>query len=140
MTRAGKEWLMKTFMVAVVVAGVLGVSGLAHAAQIASPSIFGNQNQSVVECVVLNFGTRPVAVTLKIIDELAATKATSTCDGALAPGEFCSVSASLFVAGFGCTATAPSTATLRGTLIINQRVVDDFGVTQLQPIVSTPLR
>ena len=132
---------MKTLMVAVAFAGVVGVTGLAHAAQIASPSIFGNQTQDVAECVVLNFGTRPVAVTLKIVDDLNATKVMSTCDGPVGPGEFCSVAfTNIFLGGFACVATAPSTATLRGTLIIDQRVVDDFGAAQLQPIVSAPLR
>jgi hypothetical protein len=132
---------MKALIVAAIVVAALALGGSAHAAQISSPAIFGNQIQDTAECVVLNFGTRALAVTVKILNDAGQPAATSTCDGPLGGGQFCSVAARITPQhAFACVATAPSTSMLRGTLILDQRVLDDFGVAQLQPIRSAPLR
>jgi len=126
---------MKSLIVSTAFAFVLTLGGLANAAQIASPSIFGNHFQEDAECVVLNSGTKPLAVTVKIINDLGDTVATSNCSGPLGAGEFCSVVRSIdFRNSFSCVATAPSTASLRGTLVLEQKVVDDFFLLQTHPI------
>ena len=119
---------MRTLILATVCAGVLALSGMSEAAQISSASIFGGHFQTRAECVVLNFGTRPVAATVKILNDNGQTAATSNCDGSLDPGEFCSVAAAItfqnplasiqFMNSFSCVATAASTANLRGALVI----------------------
>ena len=44
-----------------------------------------------------------------------------------------------FQNSFACVATAPSTANLRGTLILDQKVSDDFLVPNLHPIRAAVL-
>ncbi len=79
-------------------------------------------------------------MTVKIIDEAGATKATSTCDGPLGAGEFCSLDIALgFVGAFSCTATASSVANLRGALALEEQVVDSFGLFQLHVVRAAPL-
>ena len=134
---------MKTLIVASAFAGLLALALVepSEGAQITSPVIFGNHFQDHAECVVLNAGTRPLAVTVKIVDDTGQTRGTSTCDGALGVGEFCSAVAGIdFRNSFACVATAPSTANLRGTLVLEETVFDDFFVAQLHPIRSAPLR
>ena len=142
---------MRTLIVATAFAGVLALGGMCEAAQISSPAIFGGHFQSLAECVVLNFGTRPVATTVKILNDNGETAATSNCSGPLDAGEFCSVAAAItfqnplasinFMNSFSCVATAASTANLRGALVIYQDVFDvDFGVSNLQPMTSAPLQ
>ena len=117
-----QERAMRTLIVATVCAGVLACSGMSEAAQISSASIFGGHFQTRAECVILNFGTRPVAATVKILNDNGQTAATSNCDGSLDAGEFCSVVAAItfrtrlhpsFMNSFSCVATAASTANLR---------------------------
>jgi hypothetical protein len=118
---------------------VLGSTANA-AQQIASPIIFGNHFQDLAECVVLNAGSKPLAVTVKIINDAGDTVATSSCDGSLGVAEFCSLTAAIdFQDSFACVATAPSTASLRGTLILDQTVFDDFLVANLHPIRAAAL-
>jgi hypothetical protein len=131
---------MKTLILGAA-AAVLAFGGTAHAAQLASPIIFGNHFQEVAECVVLNAGTRPLAVAVKIVNDAGDTVTTGRCDGSLGAGEFCSLTAAIdFRNSFACVATAPSTASLRGTLILEQKVLDDFFVANLHPIRSAALQ
>ena len=64
---------MRTLIVATACASVLAFSGLSQAAQISSPTIFGTASEDRAECAVLNNGTSPLAVTVKIIDDFAQT-------------------------------------------------------------------
>src|SRR5262245_1706571 len=135
-----QERVMRTLIAAAASAAMLAWSGVSQAAQIASPMIFGNVEQDRAECVVLNGGTSPIAVTVKIVDEAGATKATSTCGGPLAAGEFCSLNIALgFVGPFGCTATAASVTNLRGALALEEQVLDSFGLFQLHVVRTAPL-
>jgi hypothetical protein len=53
----------------------------------------------------------------------------------------CSVATTIdFRNAFACVATAPSTANLRGTLVLDQHVLDEFFVSNLRPIRSAPLQ
>ncbi len=131
---------MKTLIVAAAVA-LSCIGTAAHAAQIASPVIFGNHFQQLAECVVLNADTRPVTVGVKIVDDAGTTVASGTCDGALDPGAFCSIPATIdFRHSFACIATAPSTRNLRATLILEEKVFDDFFVPNLHPIRAASLQ
>ncbi len=132
---------MRILVVLAACAGVLALAGSAHAAQIASPTTFGAFTQDRAECVVLNGGTAALAVTVKILNESGGTVKTSTCGGSLPEGEFCSVSTAIdFGVGYACIATAPSTASLRGALVISEQLPDGFGSTYFLRIRSAPLR
>jgi hypothetical protein len=142
---------MRTLILATVCASVLVFSGMSEAAQISSPSIFGGHFQTRAECAVLNFGTRPVAATVKILNDNGQTAATTNCDGSLDAGEFCSVVAAITsqnplasmhnMNSYSCVATAPSTGSLRGALVIYEEVYDyDWGIYNLQPMRSAPLQ
>jgi len=142
---------MRTLILVTVCAGVLALSGMSEAAQISSAPIFGGHFQSRAECVILNFGTRPVAATVKILNDNGQTAATSSCDGSLEAGEFCSVVAAVTsqnplasihnMNSYSCVATAPSTGTLRGALVIYEEVYDsDWDIYNLQPMRSAPLQ
>lgn len=132
---------MKTLVVAATVA-ILGFATAAHAAQqIASPIIFGDHFQELAECVVLNAGTKPTTIAVKIVDDAGDTVASGTCDGSLGAGEFCSITADIdFRHSFACVATAPSTRSLRGTLILDDKVLDDFFVENLHPVRAATLQ
>ena len=132
---------MKTLIVTAAFASVLALSGLAHAAQISSPLIFGGHFQELAECVVLNAGTRPVTVTsVKIVDDNGQTRSSQTCAGPLAAGEFCQIVAHIdFNNSFGCVVTAPSTTSLRASVVLDQFAFDDFFVKNVRPMTSAPL-
>jgi hypothetical protein len=131
---------MKILIVATA-AAVFALGSAAYAAQqIASPIIFGNHFQELAECVVLNAGSKPLAVGVKIINDAGDTVATGSCGGPLGAAEFCSLTTAIdFQNSFACVATAPSTANLRGTLILDQKVFDDFLVPNLHPIRAATL-
>ena len=133
---------MRTLLIAVVCAGVLAHSGISYAAQTISTSmIFADVGQARAECVVINGGTTALPVTLKIIDTGGATKTTSNCDGTLAAGDFCALIMPIpFLGSFACTATAGSTANLRGALVLEDEVVDSFGLLQFRAVRSESLR
>jgi len=131
---------MKNLIVAAA-AALLSVGSAAHAAHIASPVIFGNHFQEVAECVVLNADTKPVPIGVKIVDDAGTTVASGTCDGPLDPGEFCSIPATIdFRHSFACVATAPSTKNLRATLVLEEKVFDDFFVPNLHPVRAAALQ
>ena len=132
---------MRAFIIALAGAGVLALSGVSPAAQISSPMVFGNVSQDRAECVVVNGGTAPLTVTLKIVDEAGATKVTSNCDGSIPAGDFCDLIMPVgFVGAFSCTATAPSVTNLRGALVLEDKVLDSFGLFQFRAIRSEQLR
>ena len=132
---------MRTFIVATAFAGVLAVGGLAHAAQIASPMLFGGHFQQLAECVVLNAGTTPANITsVKIVDDTGHTRSSQTCAGPLDAGEFCQTVAQIdFNNSFGCVMTAPTTANLRASITIDEFDFDDFFVRNTRPMTSAPL-
>ena len=70
-------------------AAALALGGVSQAAQIASPTILGTGEQDMAHCIVLNGGTSPLAVTLKIINEFGGTEWTDNCFGPLGAGQFC---------------------------------------------------
>ncbi len=132
---------MRTFIIAAACAGVLAWTGVSRAAQISSPMVFGNVSQNRAECVVINGGAAPIAVALKIVDEAGATKVTSHCDGPVAAGDFCDLIMPIdFVGAFSCAATAGSVANLRGALVLEDKVLDSFGLFQFRAIRSEQLR
>ena len=133
---------MKILILATVAAAMFALGSTANAAQqIASPIIFGNHFQDLAECVVLNAGSGPLAVGLTIVNDAGDTVATSNCDGPLGAGEFCSLTRAIdFQNSFACVATAPSTRSLRGTLILDQTVLDDFFVPNSHPIRAAALQ
>lgn len=138
---------MRTFIAATALATVLALTGASQAAEISSPGIFGVVFQFMAECVVYNAGKTPLQVTVKIVGHNGSSLETYNCGGPLGAGQFCAVNA-----GWGdglplddgipvaCVATAPSVANLRGTMVIQERVPDDFGGFSLQGMRSTPLR
>jgi hypothetical protein len=132
---------MKTLIVALAATAVLAFSGVSQAGQISSPMIFGNVPQARAECVVVNGGTSPVSMTVAIVDELGAVKTSSTCGGPVAGGDFCALTMPIpFVGPFGCTATAGQTTNLRGALVLEDKVLDSFGLFQFRAIRSEPLQ
>jgi hypothetical protein len=78
---------------------------------------------------------------VKIVNDAGDTVTTRSCGGSLGAAEFCSVATVIdFQNSFACVATAPSTANLRGTLILDQKVFDDFSVPNLHPIRAAGLQ
>lgn len=60
---------MKTSVIVTTIACLLGITGLAQAATIASPAIFGAFVQDKAQCLIGNTGTAAVSVTVRILDE-----------------------------------------------------------------------
>lgn len=133
---------MKTFIVVTACAAVLALSGLAQAAQISTPMLFGTGTQDKAHCLVLNGGTSPLAVTVTLRNEYGGTEATDTCGGPLGAGQFCALRRAIDNAGaYACIATAGSTASLRGTLVLEEALLDPvWGTTFLRPVRSAPMR
>ena len=133
---------MHTYLVATAVAAMVALGGVAHAAQIASPVIFGSVAQDKAHCVILNGGTTPLTVTLKILNEYGGTEATETCGGPLGAGQFCARRIAIDNAGaYACSVTAGSVTNLRGALVFEEELLDPvWGSTFRRPIRSAPLR
>ena len=133
---------MKTLIAVIACAGVLASSAVSRAAQISSSTIFADVQQQRAECVVLNAGTTALPVTLAIVDQAGAAKVTSTCGGPLAAGDFCDLVMPIpFLGPFACVATSPgSTVNLRGALVLENEVLDSFGLLQFKAVRSAPLR
>jgi hypothetical protein len=135
---------MRTLIVAMACTAVLALSGVSQAAQISTPAIFGNHNQDQAHCLVVNGGTSPLAVTLKLINEYGGTEATYNCSGPPEPGEFCTLRRTISGAvawAYACMATAGSTANLRGALVIEEQLIDPvWGTNFLRPVRSAPMR
>jgi hypothetical protein len=135
---------MRTLIFAMACAAVLALSGVSQAAQIPTPAIFGNRNQDKAHCLVINGGTSPLAVTLKLINEYGGTEATYNCRGPLDPGEFCTLRTTItnaLACAYACIATAGSTANIRGALVIEEKLIDPFWSTKFfRPVRSAPMR
>ena len=127
---------MKTLIVATAFAAALALSGVSQAAQISTPTIFGTGEQDKAHCIVLNGGTSPLAVTVKLLNEYGGTEATYSCSGPLGAGQFCALRRSIDNAGaYACIATAGSTTKLRGALILEEELLDPvWGTTFLRPV------
>ncbi len=121
---------------------MLALSGVSQAAQISSPTIYGTLDQQSAECSVLNGGTTPQAVTVKLVSEFGDTIGPMNCGGArLDAGEFCSLFTPIDNStSYACVVTAGSVANLRGGLVLHRRVLDDFGLFNFQAIRFAPLR
>jgi hypothetical protein len=132
---------MRTLVVTMACAAVLALSGMSQAAQIASPPIFGSGDQDFAHCIVLNGGTKPLTVTLKILNEFGGTEVTDGCGGPLGAGQFCARRIAINNAdAYACIATAGSTANLRGALTLEEEQPDPSGGEFLRPIRSEPMR
>jgi len=132
---------MRTLIITLACAAVLALSGVSQAAQIASPILYGNEDQVFAQCIVVNSGTTPLTVTLKILDSFGLTVATDNCDGSLDAEEFCTRALAIDnQTAYACIATAGSVATLRGTLVLEEKVPNpSTGGTFRRPIRSAPL-
>jgi len=132
---------MRTLIIIAACAGLLALSGVSDAAQMASPSIFGSIEQFKAECSIVNAGTSPQAVTIRIYDDFGTLFGTSTCDGTVPPGGFCALTVSIENAeAYACVATAGATGNLRGSLVLHRRLLDSFGLFYFDPVRSAPLR
>jgi hypothetical protein len=129
---------MKTFFTLTVAAWLLGIAGLSHAGQIASPTIFGAYEQDIAECIVRNVGTSEATVQLDIFDESgnALTPSHQNCNVPIQPGEYCFKRAPIsFGVAYACAATSGSAKSLRGTLVL----IDEVDVYEF-PLRSAELR
>jgi hypothetical protein len=112
---------MKASVIFTAIACLLGASGAAHAGQIASSAIYGSFAQRQAQCFVGNLGTTPISVKVNILDESGNVVPTGTsCNGPIEPGFICSVFTNSIPNGvaFACSASAGSTAKLRGSLVL----------------------
>ncbi|HEY8515547.1 MAG TPA: hypothetical protein VIS07_08540 [Candidatus Binatia bacterium] len=121
-------------------ASMLGLHGVAHAAQtISSPAAFGGNVQNRAQCIVRNVGKTPTSVTVTIHDEAGnALPGSNFCGAPLQPGDNCSVFANIGNnAAYACSATTSGNAKhLRGTLVI----LDDVDPGDPEPLRSAELR
>ena len=135
---------MRTLIVAMACAGVLALSGVSQAAQIASPTIYGTFDQVMAECSVVNGGPTPLlGVTVKIVSEFGETIGPKNCGSnkTLGAGEFCSLITQIDNStAYACVATAGSLANFRGGLAVHKQVQDDLGILVFHPIRFAPLR
>jgi hypothetical protein len=118
---------------------LLALSAAAHAATMASATIFGGHAQTFARCTALNGGTTPITVTLKILSDAGAVLDSAT--QTLAPGEFMAVAEGI-VSGLphSCTATSgASLANVRAVLVILEPAVYQ-GNSILRPMRSAALR
>jgi hypothetical protein len=120
---------------------LLGFSGVAQAARLSSPAIFGAHTQRHAICTVFNNGTEPLDVVVTILGESGEKLRTEPIEGLL-PGEIVPVFQFInlrFGVAHACTVDAASVANLRASLtIIELALVDGRGVDR--PFRSVPLR
>jgi hypothetical protein len=113
---------MRSGIVLIAVASLLGFADGARAAVLASPAIYGSISQHAARCVIGNTGPTPVAVTVRIFDESGnVVPASSSCNGPIEPNFVCSVSANNIASGvaYACNAEVPgSGARIRGSLTL----------------------
>ena len=123
---------MKTLVALAAFAMVVGLAGLAQAAQLTSPPLtthpFATNHENTGACSIRNVGTTPVIVDVSLFSNNATVPFADTCrvngqPRSLPAGQTCAVGAVLpddsFVA---CTVKAASVVNLRGTL----EVLQDF--------------
>ena len=118
---------------------LLGFSAAAHAATIASATIFGSHAQSVARCTALNGGAVPITLTVKILTETGVVWDSRTIT--LAPGDFTSLTEVIQIGvAYSCTVTSgASLVNVRAALIIDEPV-EYQGSFVPRPIRSAPLR
>ena len=68
---------MRRLIVATACAGVLALSGVSQAAQIASPTIYGTFDQVMAECSVVNGGPTPLSAVFITVIGAAGTHRSS---------------------------------------------------------------
>jgi hypothetical protein len=121
-----KEIVMKTL--AAVAACMFGFTGVCHAAQIASPAIYGALSQTGALCIVYNAGSTPQAVQVQFFDEEGTVlDASGNCKfptviTGTVGGGFCQMA----IAGpqvasnkaYACVARANNVTNLRGSIIM----------------------
>jgi hypothetical protein len=104
------------------IACLLGLAGVSHAGQIASPAIYGAFTQKKAQCFIGNTGTSPIPVKVNILDESGnVVPSGSSCGSAVEAGFICSVFVNSIPNGvaFACSATTSGSASkLRGSLIL----------------------
>lgn len=128
---------MRTSVIVTTLACLLGLTGLAQAATLASPAIFGGFAQDRAQCLIGNIGTTAVSVTVRILDESGNTVAGGT-PTTVPPGSAFSVFAAPigFGVAYACSATAGTVTNLRGTLIL----LDTVDPGDFEPVRSVELR
>jgi hypothetical protein len=129
---------MKSSIVSAVAGCILGLAGLADAAQIASPTIYGAFHQDTAECIVRNVGKANVTLDVNILDESGnVVPAGGNCAAAITPGDYCFERASIGSGvAYACTATLQGSAKdLRANFVL----IDDLGSDEL-PLRSVALR
>ena len=110
---------MRLSAILTVAAGLLGLTGMAHAAQtIASPAIYASPAQTRAACVIGNTGTQDLTVDIEVLSEA----------GTRFGGGPCFVEANFICTIFApipngqavaCSATVPGSADkLRGSLVL----------------------
>jgi hypothetical protein len=111
---------MKTYAALTAAASLLGITGLVHAGQIASPPVPSSNSYSAI-CYVRNVGAAPIAVNVQIVNTAGAALTTNfdNCNtGSLAPGLSCAVQTAdaALVLYAACSATTSgSVKKLRGS-------------------------
>jgi hypothetical protein len=132
---------MKTYVAGTVFALFLGVTGLAQAGQLVSPSLPTRHRAvnigQIGHCRIRNVGTSAVTVKVNLFSNNSPVNDLDLCNGKpLQPGATCFVSKFLpddsYVA---CSVTAGNVANLRGTLDISEDPTHVFNV-----ILSEDLR
>jgi hypothetical protein len=113
---------MRVFAIASTAACLLGLSGLAHAVQLASPAIYGGYTQNGAECWVRNDSSKPLSVVVQLYDESGNPLPSGTsCSSPIDPGSACVTYLRPVANGvaFACSATVPGNGkTVRGTMIL----------------------
>jgi hypothetical protein len=121
---------MKTYAILTAAASLWGITGLSHAAQIASPAlptlhsttfVGGELIETGGACYIRNIGTSPISVEVKFFQNFGVELAPDfqNCNGApLAAGRTCILRISNLPDDvvFACSATASNVKNLRGIL------------------------
>jgi hypothetical protein len=122
-----KEIVMKTL--AALAAYMFGFASVCHAAQIASPAIYGGLSQTVGLCIVYNAGSTTQTVQVQLFDEAGTVLAASgpcqaTPNTASGSGQFCSIAIGgpqvVNNKAYACAARASNVTNLRGSIILQE--------------------
>jgi hypothetical protein len=117
-TTSRRRLSLKRSLIVTAIGCLLGLAGSAHAAQLASATIYGAFSQQTAQCSIGNVGTTPIFVTVNIVDEAGDVVPTTEHCGTVEPGSLCQVFASPIAtaSAFACTATTKGdTGKLRGS-------------------------
>lgn len=115
---------MKTL--AALAASMIGVAGVCHAAQIASPAIFGALSQNVAQCLVYNAGSTTQTIQIQLFDEagtvLTAVSGSCNFPTPIPAGEFCALAA-IGIShdkAYACAARASNVTNLHGSITLQE--------------------